>query len=272
MLITDLTRNSELNNTYLYDRQSDGCDPTIIWNDEICKIRTGGYFSEKNSTSFTKCADLISCGGSPKEISCRGMEPDTISGLVSTSFAGNDRLITPGGATVDIPIGVPRIPWDRNPSSYTIMHPLGLGANSTLLNRLVEVGQIPSRVWSIFWGRMWTDVAVNGSVVLGGYDSHKATGDNFTKTLDFNPYTGCWTGMKVAVSELLVNFRNGTDVNVLESGTSLNLCIVPQRALLLEMASSIIGTLEALMGIDEIGPSYGIHWGARLISDGGNSM
>lgn len=228
-------------------------------------MRTGGFFNETSSSSFTKCDDLISCGGAPQEVPNRGVEPDIISGLVLTSLAGNERLVTPAGIAVNLPVGIPRTLWDQNPSSYTMMHPLGLGANSTFLNRLVEVGQIPSRVWSIFWGRMWTIDPVNGSLILGGYDGNKVTGYNLTKALDFSPDTGCWTGMKVAVSKLLINYRNGTDTNALEHGTSLDLCVEPQRALLLEMASGIVGTVEALMGINDIGPSYGIHWAARLL-------
>ncbi|KAI9874546.1 MAG: hypothetical protein M1823_007660, partial [Watsoniomyces obsoletus] len=61
--------------------------------------------------------------------------------------------------------------WD---AGYTVLHALGLGSNSTYLNGLKQSSQIGSRVWSIFWGRMWTDDnPLDGSIVFGGYDQRK---------------------------------------------------------------------------------------------------
>lgn len=268
MIIADFELNRELNNTYLHDLQSNHCDPTVIWNDEICKVRSGGYFFEDMSTSFNKSVDLISCGGAPQEIPNREVTPDSISKLVSTSLSGLDRIVIPGGISIELPIGIPRIPWDISPSTYTITNPLGLGTNSTFLNTLFEVGQIPSRVWSIFWGRMWTNEGdLDGSVVLGGYDSNKIIGANFTKDLDFSPDTGCWTGMKITVSSLLVNFRNGTDINAFRPGTAINFCIQPHGAVLLEMKFDAVSAVVDTMGMEDMGPSYGLHWAAISLSN-----
>jgi len=203
----------------------------------------------------------MSCGGASQEIADRGVKPDGISKLLSTSLAGVDPLVIPQDIAFKIPIGIPRVPWDTQPSSYTITNPLVLGTNSTFLNRLIEAGQIPSRVWLIFWGRMWTDEgAVNGSVVLGGYDNNKIVGNNFPKALDFSQETGCWTGMKITVSSLLVNFRNGTDANALAPNTALTLCIVPHERLLLDIPFDMVTTVMVLMEMNSTGPSYGIHY------------
>lgn len=250
---------SELNNTYIYDELSD-CDPSIIFNDLICQVRRGGYFIETNSSTFAKAIDLISAGGATQEISTAGTELG-VKRLISTSLSGTESLTLAPAKALTLPIGIPRQRWDNG---YTILSPLGLGSNSTYLNALVRAGQIPSRVWSIFWGRMWTNTgAMDGQVVLGGYDQEKVIGANYTQPLDYSEATGCWTGMKVTVSGLLVNFRNGDDVDVLPKNSAIPVCIVPHRQLLLEAPRSIVDDVEKTMGMSNIGMSYGLHWFAR---------
>ena len=119
----------------------------VIWNDRIYQIRRGGFYDEANSTSFTKTSDIGDAGGSTNEVSFQEAESG-IKKLVATGLAGTDNLTLEGAPTVDnLPIGIPRLKWD---AGYTMLHPLGLGSNSTYLNALKEAGKISSRVWSIF--------------------------------------------------------------------------------------------------------------------------
>lgn len=250
----------DLNNTYIYDDQSD-CDPSIIWNDKICEIRRGGYFLETKSTSYTKSNDLVAAGGANQELGTRGSELG-VPKLLSTSLAGTDLFGAGTSKPSDLmPFGIPRMRWDHG---YTILHALGLGSDSTYLNTLIKAGQIPSRVWSIFWGRMWSGASdMDGVFVLGGYDKEKVIGRNFTQPLDYSEDTGCWTGMKVTVSDFLVNFRNGTDVSIMPRNSAVKCCIVPQRHLLWETPSSIVEGFEKATKMNSTGLSFGLHWGGR---------
>lgn len=253
---------SDLNNTYIYDEQSD-CDPSIIFNDEICKVRRGGPFIETASTSFSKATDLIAAGGASQEITTPGTEIG-VRKLVLSSLAGNEQITLGSSNSTTLPIGIPRLRWDNG---YTTLHALGLGSNSTYLNALVRAGQIPSRAWSLFWGRMWTDVGgMDGSLVLGGYDREKVIGRNFTQTLDYSEETGCWTGMKVTVANVFVNFRNGTDVGIMPRNGAIQCCIVPHRQLLWEAPSGIIGAFENATQLKSSDVSFGLHWGARIFN------
>jgi hypothetical protein len=235
----------------------------VIWNDRICRIRRGSYFLEADSTSFSKSSDIISAGGASQEISFRGAELG-VAKLISTSVGGSDRIAVSNASPATLPIGIPRLRWDNG---YTTLHALGLGSNSTYLNAMLQAGQIPSRVWSIFWGRVYTETgAMDGSVVLGGYDREKVTGRNLTQALDYGETSGCWTGMKVTVSDLLVNFRNGTDVSIMPRNSALNFCIVPQRQLLLEAPSKLVDAFENATGMKNLGLSFGLHWSARLFN------
>ncbi|CAG1969860.1 unnamed protein product [Fusarium graminearum] len=224
----------------------------------------GGLYDEAKSNSFTKASDIGDAGGSTSEIAFQGAESG-IKRLVSTSLAGTDNITLGGAPPVeDLPIGIPRLKWD---AGYTMLHPLGLGSNSTYLNALKEAGKISSRVWSIFWGRMWVKTPIDGSLVLGGYDEEKVIGKNYTAPLVYDDYTGtagCWTGMEITLSDIRVNFRDGSDESIFPSNTALPCCIVPHRQLLLEAPGAYVSRFEEVTGINHTGTSYGLHWSARL--------
>lgn len=187
--------------------------------------------------------------------------------LLSTSLAGTERLDVGSIENfTTMPIGIPRFRWDHG---YTQAHALGLGANSTLLNALVEAGRIPSRVWSIFWGRMWTGrdaTDLDGSLVLGGYDQEKIIGSNVTLPLDYSDETGCSTGMMVTVSDVLVNFRNGSDHSVMGRSSGVKCCIVPQRQLVWEGPIGMVGDFMKATRMAKTGTSYGMHWSAQMLN------
>lgn len=116
---------------------------------------------------------------------------------------------------------------------------------------------------------MWVDPedAIDGSLVLGGYDTQKIIGKNYTQPLDYNDATGCWTGMRVQVSSVKLNIRNGDEVELLPQNTAVNTCIVPQRQLLLEGPGDIVGAFENETRMSNIGRSFGLHWNAYLYED-----
>ncbi|KAK6077759.1 hypothetical protein SCUP234_06517 [Seiridium cupressi] len=253
---------AELNNTWIYDQDA-FCDSTVIWNGTICEVRRGNYYLESESESFEKMKDLTAAGGSAIETEGKGAELG-ISKLLTSSIGGTDTF-TPGdvNSLPSFPVGIPRIAWDHG---YTMLHAMGMGRNSTLLNALVQTGQISARVWSIFWGRMWVDTsdALDGSLVLGGYNQDQVFGANYTQPLDYSDATGCWTGMKVHLSRILLNYRNGSDFDLLPTNTAIDVCIVPHRQMMLEAPLSVVETFESITGMRNLGQSFGLHWSAFL--------
>ncbi|KAK1781451.1 aspartic peptidase domain-containing protein [Copromyces sp. CBS 386.78] len=255
----------DLNNTYIYDQQM-LCDPSIIFNDEICFVRRGGIYHYEDSKSFTKYNDLASAGGATNEITTTGTELG-VKKLLSSSLAGVEKLSVGGSNTssVTMPIGIPRLRWD---GGYTILHALGLGANSTYLNALSQSNKIPSKVWSYFWGRQWgSGSPLDGSIVFGGYDQEKTIGNNYTQPLDYSESTGCWTGMKVTVSDLVLNYRNGDDESIMPRNSAIPVCIVPQRHLLLEAPGYVVDNFEQATGMVAAGSSFGFYWGAQVYNN-----
>lgn len=256
--ITKLTVEiSELNNTYLYD-ENDYCDDTVIWSETICRVRRGSLYLEADSTSWQQNTDLVDAGGATQETVNPSAEAG-IKDLVSTSLGGTDNINLASAAVLnDFPLGVPRLQWDHG---YSILHPLGMGTNSTYLNALIQAGTIGARVWSLYWGRMWTnDNPLDGSLVLGGYDERLIIGQNYTAPLDYSG--NCFTGLKTNVVDITLNFRGGKDVKLLTDETPA--CIIPTRQNLLGLLNVYQPLFENLTETETIGPSFGIHWGSML--------
>ena len=228
-------------------------------------MRRGNPFLESDSSSFTQSLDIVSAGGASQETDDPGSEAG-IPKLVSTSLAGTEAInLGSSGVLSRFPIGIPRLDWDHG---YTTLHALGMGANSTYLNYLKDTGRIGARAWSIYWGRMWTsNNPLDGQVVLGGYDQNKVLGQNHTQALDYSS-TGCWTGMKLNIADIVVNSRQGDDTSILPANTPLPVCIVPQRQLLLEAPADLYSTFENTTETKSTGLSFGLHWGAHLFDTG----
>ncbi|KAK5096491.1 hypothetical protein LTR70_001665 [Exophiala xenobiotica] len=248
---------SELNNTYLYDENA-YCDDTVIWSDTMCRIRRGSLYLESDSTSWQQQTDLVDAGGATQETLNPGAEAG-VKDLVSTSLGGTDNIrFASTGILNGFPIGIPRLQWDNG---YSILHPLGMGPNSSYLNTLLDAGSIGARVWSLYWGRMWTDDnPLDGSMVLGGYDERLTMGPNYTAPLDYSGI--CSTGLKTNVIDITLNFRGGKDVKLLEDETPA--CIVPTRQNLLGLEASYQTLFQNLTETDTVGDSFGVHWGSML--------
>lgn len=254
-----------MNNTYIYDNQA-FCDKTIIFSDTICEVRRGNLFDANNSDTYSKGKDVPDAGGAREEASLEGSEKG-IGKLMDTSLGATDTLSLDGSDELEnFPFATPRLRWDHG---YTFLHSLGMGRNSTYLNALKDAGKISARVWSIFWGRMWTDDPLDGSVVVGGYDSAKVIGDNYTEALDYTDASGsgCWTGMRVIVRDIKLNDRDGFDRSIFPVNTAMPFCIVPQRQLLMEAPGSLLESFEKATGANHTGDSYGLHWSAQLFNE-----
>ena len=70
------------------------------------------------------------------------------------------------------------------------------------------------------------DAQMDGLLAFGGYDTAKVTGNNYTKALAPSSLS-CTSGMNVIVSDLVLNFPNGTDASIISPYSGLSSCIRP---------------------------------------------
>ncbi|KAH7182013.1 aspartic peptidase domain-containing protein [Fusarium sp. MPI-SDFR-AT-0072] len=251
---------ADLNNTWIYAEPF--CKDSGIPNDESCKVRRGGIFNEEKSTSFTGARNIVKAGGAPNETFFKGGQYG-VRNLIKSANGAIDSFTLQGSTELEkFPFGIPTSKWD---DTYSTLSPLGLGRNSTYLNALRKAGKIGSRVWSIFWGRMWIKEPLDGSLILGGYDEKKVTGKNYTAPLvygDFDGSDGCWTGMKVTLTDIQINYLGGTNVSIFPKGTTLQCCIDPANHLLLEAPTPYIRNFESVSGLKTNYSLSGLHWNA----------
>lgn len=125
------------------------------------------------------------------------------------------------------PIDIPR-------SHSFDMNVLGFGTRSTILDGLRNAGIIASRTFSIFFGLTGANKEhqMDGNLVIGGYDAAKFTGQNYTSPLSTE--SGCDNGLLTFVSDMQLNFPNGTSQSIIgqASGSALKMCIVPDYELI----------------------------------------
>ncbi|EEY20148.1 conserved hypothetical protein [Verticillium alfalfae VaMs.102] len=153
----------------------------------------------------------------------------------SMNFVSDNVKINENVSLDGFPIGIPLQDWAQQ--GYHPMMALGMGANSTLLTALTSSGKIASRVWSMFHG--WTGGSsrsqVDGTFVLGGYDRAKVNGRGYKMSLQQTE--GCDTAMMVTITDLVLNFPNGTTASIFPNTlrNALTACIVPDYPVLMTL-------------------------------------
>ncbi|EUC27916.1 hypothetical protein COCCADRAFT_41476 [Bipolaris zeicola 26-R-13] len=203
----------DYNETYIYGM--DGfC--TDSYSSQACvTFRGGAYDASKSSTDKSI--------GSRKDSD--GFKVDWMEDTLS--FGINTSLSSFG-------FGVPK--QDLN-QAFTSQSQLGLGRNSAFLQALGLVGGPAEK-------------QTRGSLVLGGLDRSLISdpNDNFTASL----FRGsrCGTGMVVTISDILLNWPNGTDTSVFMGSQSaaIQACISPSFAGLMTLPLNYYNNFRLLTG------------------------
>ncbi|KAE8141234.1 aspartic peptidase domain-containing protein [Aspergillus pseudotamarii] len=206
-----------LNSTFVYG--TDGyCGES--WSEAGCRTFRGGAYDSSSSTTY-KDAPSNHIEASPY--------PDFTWGKDDLIFNSNTTLL-------DFPIGIARSDWGAQ--GYHPQVAFGLGRNSTILNSLYTAGHIASRSWAMFWGRTGgtADTQQDGNFVFGGFDKSKASGDNYTSDLNYSN-KNCASGMLVTITDLELNFPNGTTASLFDGmqSSAILACIVPDYPVLMTL-------------------------------------
>ena len=179
-----------------------------------CAGMRGGFFNEAKSSTWSQAGGLVAAGGSGEE-----SKIDT-----TNAIWGHESFQLNSDTSLNsFPFAVSRTgAWDLNS--------LGLGRNSTMLNALYSAGLIASRSWSIFYGLIGGDASsqMDGSLVLGGYDAAKVTGENFTDHLTVDPH--CSSSVLVTVTDIVMNHPDGSQTSIIGTsrGAAMKACIGPE--------------------------------------------
>ncbi|KAK3328667.1 aspartic peptidase domain-containing protein [Cercophora scortea] len=211
-----------LNNTMIYGT-SGFCELWATpWTEKGCMTFRGGEYDSFASQTRTQA----SANAYPIDT-----RPYPAMNFVADTLKVNENVSLAG-----FPMGIALNSWGEQ--GYHPQMSVGMGFNSTFLSALQSSGKIAARAWGMFWGRQGanSNTQLDGSMVFGGYDKAKVTGQPFTQTLS-SDRSSCATGMLVTITDLILNFPNGTNASLFPSAksTSISACIVPDYPVLMTM-------------------------------------
>ncbi|ESZ93554.1 putative aspartic-type endopeptidase [Sclerotinia borealis F-4128] len=238
-----------LNNSFIYG--TDGfCGSS--WSTAACTTFRGGSYNQFASKS--------------RGVPATNSYPSDASPYPQMNMVSENITLSSNMSVLEFPIGIAKADWAEQ--GYYPQMAMGLGANSTILNTLYSSGQIASRTWSMFWGRTGATAAtqLDGGFIFGGYDRAKVTGANYTRTLTYSR-TACSSGMLVTITNLVLNFPNGTDASMfggIESD-AIQACIEPSYPVLLTLPTNpYFINFEQLTNGDLIDRSFGTYYYGML--------
>jgi len=243
------------NNTYIYDQKGQCETGTTI---PYCISYRGNLFDENGSRSWSSQNSVVAAGGDETDVKTDGELAKAIWGTDTMRLNSNISIST-------IPLGVQRTSWQ---GQYHRQHLLGFGTNSTLLTALKSAGKIQSRVWSFFWGLQGATAPaqMDGSIVIGGYDKAKVVGNR--TTLPLNTGGKCASGMLITVSQIIMNFPNGTAPDILK-GNTMSACLVPDFPSLMTIPPVHFEAFQSFAGIvwENSARSFGVNFWNMLFSN-----
>ncbi|OCK76877.1 acid protease [Lepidopterella palustris CBS 459.81] len=191
----------ETNNTYLF-QQNSGCDITLA----ACMTHRGGFYHPEKSSTWKNTTPAYPPNWEPTEKQTDGS-------------VGVDQFVLNENVTLQqFPFGNPNN--TITVANGNVQASLGLGRNSSILSILERAGSIGSQSFGYWWGLDGaTDPAtMDGGVVLGGYDLAKIKNPENNHTGSFSPPGGlCPEGMEITINEMILNFPNGSNPNMMSS-------------------------------------------------------
>ena len=184
----------------------------------------------------------------------------------TTDLWGTDILkITDQKSLSSFPLGVSRGQGES-------MNSIGLGRNSTLLNALVDSGTIAARTFGFWQG--WTGAEqehqMDGSLILGGYDSQKLTGSNITLPTSSpdNLDTDCFLA---TITDIKMNLKNGSSLSLLgvNKATVARACVEPHFSTL-SLSQAMWEKFLSISGSTYVGRSNSViaFYGMLIETDG----
>ena len=236
------------NDTWIYNSSATFCTGTTV---AACLTLRGGlYDSNASSTSSQSPTNVYAAGGDPSDT-----QPTLMTHIWYNAFVTDD-LIVGNNSLADFPIGMPGFAiFDP----YVTQDQFGLGWNSTLLNALLTAKKIASRSYSWWWGLNGASQSaqMDGQIVFGGYDSAKVQGQNYTQPL-LKPWLNCPSGMSVIISDMELNFPNGTSTSIMDSPDAITTCIQPEYPIIATLPwKPYYNNFETFTGTQNVGRALG---------------
>ncbi|KAK8096280.1 Peptidase aspartic [Apiospora kogelbergensis] len=201
--------------TVVWPHENGMCDESMdsdskTYSDSGCVTFRGGLYDTKSSSNSRTLA--------PNSYYAGSIDPNRL------DFVADRIALNSDTALEDFPFGVANAPGSKQ--AYEAMNQLGLGPNSTLLNRLVSSNKIASRSWGFWWGRGYgMSQPMDGSLVLGGYDKARVRGAPMA--FELAPQPDCPSGAILDLVDMKLKSQSGATSSLIPSGKSQSICLWP---------------------------------------------
>lgn len=240
-----------LNDTWIYNATNPLCDDMNITESQ-CVTTRGGVYDTEDSTSYTHREDVFDAGGDPSDVA------RALGTHIWDNTWATDDIVVDNTTLSEFPVGMPGFDFGGSNSRYGA---LGLGQNTTFLSWLKDQNSIASRSWSFWWGidNAASRSAMDGQIIFGGYDAAKVVGEPFTQPLQ-NASANCQSGMYLTITNMLLNFPNGTTSD-LNPSSALTACLQPDfPAVMTIPAEPFYWKFENITETHFISKSRGTYW------------
>lgn len=236
--IIALTPSTLVNNTVLTNRASCGSNAN-----SSCIQSIGGGFDPSASSDFHSSVPAAWNGSAESGA-------DVLINIPSIYF--NDVLTVALDQTTQ---ALPGFPLLLGPTQTSVYSQLGLGSNSTFINRLIEARLAPSRSWSFFAG-IYSRLQA-GSLIVGGYADRFYQGTLYTK----NVTDTCTTCFELVSMDY---YQDGVTTSLLPDGSSgsMNILVEPYYPVMLvpndmfyKFGNATNGTLTSVFGLHSYSPN-----------------
>ncbi|KAK2000739.1 hypothetical protein LX36DRAFT_571600 [Colletotrichum falcatum] len=210
-----------------------GHNSTLLYGTNgVCTLRGSDGWSKNGCTSF-RGGSYDNLASKTAETTSQDAFPEDY-GWPDTKQIGDTMKLNDNVTLNALAMGIALSDWDTQ--GYNAMMGLGLGLNSTILRVLKDSGKIASRTWSLFWGRGFgMSSQLDGHLILGGYDRAKVSGKRYTQSLTPGK-AQCESQAVVTVTDLTMNFDNGTDASLFTSrSNAISACINPTLSVMMRM-------------------------------------
>ncbi|KAK2751043.1 hypothetical protein FQN57_000118 [Myotisia sp. PD_48] len=205
----------DYNNTFIWGLNGECEDPWGKTSEMQCHWGHGGSFTTTDSDTWKP--------SEPNQVEY--VPQSTEENFYSIGSWGTDSMKLEPNITLE------GFPFYKGTSWTVGFTGLGLGTRSTFLDALYKQKKIFSKTWSLFYG--WQQVPksqqLDGSLVLGGYDKAKITGNNFTGPMSTLSLGQCPSRMSLSIRQITVHHVNGTDVDLLAANNPMEACLLPQN-------------------------------------------